>query len=684
VRRGRHSRDGGPAAAGASALPFGPLAWTSACLGLVWLPLARDLPPWVSAAVGAAIGARLVLATRGGDAPPAAIRWPLALLAIALLFVEFRTFNGLAAGTALLGLTAGLKILEARSARDLYVVVLIVYFLGVAALLAGGGFWMLGYLLAVCWLTAAALLRIDGSVRGLGARTALAYSARVLLHALPLALAMWLFFPRLAAPLWRIGGEGRGAVSGLGDTLSPGDLDDLALSDDIAFRAHFIGPTPSRGALYWRGPVLDEFDGRAWRRHDRGFSRTVPGRSAYHYRLELEPYRHDWIYALDRPVSAALPGAVLSGDGVLVRPGRDSAPATLLASSTTAPAGASPLDRRVRRLDTRLPAGSNPRSRALARLLHREYPADVQFIAAILARFHRDPYYYTLTPPPLLGRNPVDEFLFDTKRGFCGHYASAFAVLARAAGIPARVVTGYFGGTFNPFDGDWVVRQSDAHAWDEVWIAGRGWLRVDPTAAIAPQRVDPSLRDGSRTPGPFAVAIGRDAPWLAAFALRLDALRTLWRERILAYGPRAQGALLTRLHVPGPDAAGLAAMLAAALGLSFVWLAWIARRQLRTRSRDELQRAFGKLTAKVARAGVVRFPYEGPEDYARRVAALCPDLGPTVEKLCREYASLRYGAPTADDRVRAFGAAVRAFRPRGSRASAGIRRRPSAPRSTRD
>ncbi|NNM62247.1 MAG: transglutaminase domain-containing protein, partial [Steroidobacteraceae bacterium] len=433
---------------------------------------------------------------------------------------------------------------------------------------------------------------------------------------------------------------------------------------------------------YWRGPVLDQFDGRTWRRHDPGTSSPTPAPPLYRYRLDLEPSRQDFIVALDRPLSAQLAGVRLSGDGVLIRPGRRRAPAEVVETSQAGPGSFAPLDARVWRRDTRLPEGSNPRTRALALALRLAHPRPLDLVAAVLDRFHRDPYYYTLTPPLLLSRNPVDEFLFDTKRGFCEHYASAFAVLMRDAGIPARVVTGYFGGTFNPFADDWLVRQSDAHAWDEVWIAGRGWLRIDPTAAIAPQRVDPALRDGDRTPGSFAFAGGRGASWLSQFALRIDAMRTLWRERILHYGPRAQAALLGRLRVSDADAAKLAAAMAAALALGFLWLAWLARRDLRARPRDDLRRAFAMLSARLARIGLARHAHEGPEDYARRVAVARPDLGGRIGRLCREYAALRYGAAAAPRRVRAFKAAVRAFRPRGSPSSSGTRRPSSAPPST--
>lgn len=653
-----------------------PLAWTTLCLALALIPLAASLPAWISVTIAAAAAIRLALAVRGGDAPPAALRLAVAALAIGALFLELRTFNGLAAGTALLGLTAGLKLLETRTRRDLYVVLLIVYFLSFAALLAHESFWLLLYLAGVCWLSTAALLRLGATADGPGMRASLGYGARILLQALPLAAVLWLFFPRLAVPLWQVGGAGAG-VSGLGDTMSPGDIDDLALSDAIAFRVRFFGRTPPHADLYWRGPVLDDFDGRTWARRDEtrlAAPAGAPGGTVYRYRVSLEPYRQAWVYALDRPFESDLAGAFLSGDDVLTRPQPTAAPFDVTVASQASPGLRGRLDAAARASDTALPAGSNPRTLQFARALRREHPADRDLLRAVLARFHDDAFYYTLTPPPL-GANPVDEFLFDTKRGFCGHYASAFAVLMRDAGIPARVVTGYFGGTYNPYAGYWIVRQSDAHAWVEVWIEGRGWLRIDPTAAVAPQRVDPGLRDAVSAHGLLTAALRRDLPWLEDVALRFDALRVLWRERVLRYDQSAQDALLARLRVPAPDAQKLVWALAAAMAIVFAWLTWHLRRDLRPQAADEIRRAFDRFAARLAAIGVARAPHEGAEDYARRVAALRPDLAAGAADVCRRYSGLRYGKDAADGArgtergLREFKAAVRAFKPPRSRAS---------------
>ena len=649
-----------------------PLAWTVAGLALALIPLGAALPVWIWATIGAAAALRIALAARGRGPPPAALRLPAAALAIGWFFLRFRTFNGLDAGSALLALTAGLKVLETRSRRDLFVVILITYFLGLAALLASTSPWSIAYLLGVAWLATVAALRVEATRGGQASAASARYALGVVAQALPIALALWLFFPRLATPLWRIGAPAGHATSGLGDTMNPGDIDDLALSDAIAFRVRFLGRTPPHADLYWRGPVLDAFDGRTWSRRDPEFATAPapgPAGTAYRYRLNLEPYSRHWVVALDRPRAADLPGARLSGDGVLMRPHPTATPFDLSAISDVGPPPPAPLTDTARRLDTLVPADGNPRTRALARRLRREYPRDGDLVAAVLARFHRDAFYYTLTPPPLPGADPIDAFLFATKRGFCEHYASAFAVLMRDAGIPARIVTGYFGGKFNPYGGYFIVRQSDAHAWDEIWIRGRGWLRVDPTAAIAPQRVDPGLRGDAAAAGSFAAGLGLESPWAGGIALRLDAMRLWWREAVLRYDRQAQRSLLSALHIPHPDTRKLAALLAAALGLAFAWLTWRTRRELAARPRAEPARSFARLGAKLAARGLARRAHEGPEDYGRRVAASRPDIGASVQALCREYAALRYGREASPRRLREFRLAVRAFKPPRSPAS---------------
>jgi transglutaminase-like putative cysteine protease len=647
------------------------LLWTSGCLALALAAQIGSIPFWVLITCVAAGGIRLFAAARGRDAPPRSLRTIVAVLAVALLFVQFRTFNGIAAGTALLALVAGMKLLETRTRRDLRVVILLVYFLSVAALLATQSFWLLAYLVGVCWLTNATLLRLSAAPPGPTWRAGLRHAARIVLQAIPLAVALWVLFPRFAEPLWHVDETSQSASSGISDTMNPGDISDLALSDEIAFRVHFLGPPAPRADRYWRGPVLEQFDGRTWRRGVPEFG-AVPTLVAegpvYRYRISLEPYPHPWIFALDWPTQWDDSSARLTDDYMLLQPGPIRQEVDVVASSSTRMRSPQPLSASMRALDTSLPAGSNPRTREFAQHLRLAHPDAGDFVGSVLAMLHNQDFYYTLSPPAL-GPDSVDDFLFDTRRGFCGHYASAFAVLMRAAGIPTRVVTGYVGGFYNRFADYWIVRQSDAHAWDEVWIEGRGWQRVDPTAAIDPRRVERGLQNQQYGITGAEVDLPDKLPWFADLRLRVDALREAWREGVLRYNQDAQQALLARLHVPNPDAEKLVIVLAAALGLALAWLTWQVRRELKLRPRDALARAYDRFCGRLGALGLPRNAYEGAEAYALRVGASRPDLAARVATLCRRYNELRYGPSSAPADVLGFVAAVRAFRPRGSRAS---------------
>jgi transglutaminase-like putative cysteine protease len=632
------------------------LAWAVGCLMLAVLANLEAVPVWVLVATLLAGGLRLGLASLGRGAPPKALTLLAAAVAIGLLLLRFHTLNGITAGTSLLCLMAGLKLLETTLTRDLRVIVIIVYFLALAALLHSESFWLLTYLIGVCWLATATLMQLTVAEPGPGWRGALRGAGRLLLQALPLALFLWLLFPRLTEPLWAVGEDSGAATTGLSDTMDPGDISELVLSEDIAFRVRFAGPVPQPRELYWRGPVLEDFTGRVWRRSDRlrtGGDPDAPAAvtpPAYTYTIGLEPYHQHWIYALDRPVRWDLPHARLSDTGVLERSDPVSQPLDVTMTSVASAQIAAPLSAWQRRRALELPPRSNPRTTALARQLRSEHPEPQQFVAAVLDMLHTGAYFYTLTPPRL-GNDPVDDFLFDSKRGFCGHYASAFAVLMRAAGIPARIVTGYLGGRENPYGKYWIVRQSNAHAWVEVWIEGNGWLRIDPTAAIASERVETQQRADS-TGAILGVTLRGRSSWLADIALRIDALRQIWRERILEFDQSAQQSLLQRLDIPVPDAGKLALLVGIAISGVFGWLGWQVRRDLGPLSRDPLARAYAGLCRRLARAA-----------YAERIAAARPDLAAAIRALLRRYSDLRY-ASAAPDRAqaRALARDLRAFR----------------------
>jgi protein-glutamine gamma-glutamyltransferase len=658
-------------------MPFAHLLAITVCLALALAVHLASLPVWVLVTIVVCAGIRLVLGFRNGGLPPRWLLMTVAGLAIALLWVRFRTFTGLAAGTALLALMAGLKLLETQVKRDFYIITLIIYFLCLAALLNSESFWLLGYLIATCWITTATLMRVTTTQPAPAWLASLRYSGRLLLQALPLMLVLWLLFPRFSSPLWQFGSGSRSAESGLSDSLNPGDITDLAMTDEVAFRVRFATAAPPPLEQYWRGPVLHDFDGKVWR-HSLGVAglKRAPALQtegpAYKYTINLEPHQHTWVFTLDWPAEWDLPRAALTGDYTLVEAYPVSRAIDVVATSYTHVRSLLPLGRDARFRDTQLPADRNPRARELSAQLRAAHPDDMDLARAVLEMFSKQAFYYTLTPPPL-GADSVDEFLFQTRRGFCGHYASAFAALMRGAGIPARVVTGYQGGTFNRFANYWIVQQNRAHAWVEVWIDQHGWVRIDPTSAIDPSRVEASINDAVGADEPLADRWQRRSGWFSDAWLRFDQLRDLWREQIITFNQDSQERLLGKLHIPEPDGQKLVILLALALTLVFLWLTWQLRRELDPGSKDRLARTYARLCAKLAAAGLSRLPHEGAENYAARIAQLRPDLGAQVSALCRHYSLLRYARSSSRLTLGQFQAAVRAFRirPPDSRASSG-------------
>jgi len=480
-------------------------------------------------------------------------------------------------------------------------------------------------------------------------------------------VVLWLFFPRFDAPLWQLPSERGSAQSGISDSMSPGDIADLALSDEIAFRVRFEGGAPPAHERYWRGPVLHDTDGRTWRNTGStpdSAGILKPEGPVYAYTLSLEPHAFNWLFALDWPDHWSMPDARLNSDDTLVASAPVSRPLDLFARSHTHVSTDEVLSATARRRDTRLPSDRNPRAAAFSAELRRSHPDDLGYVQAVLDLFHHEAFFYTLSPPPL-GDNSVDEFLFDTKRGFCGHYASAFATLMRGAGIPARIVTGYQGGTYNPYAGYWIVRQSNAHAWDEIWIGGRGWLRVDPTAAIAPDRVEPGL-EGTPALERGALGFRAHVPWITDLRLRLDALGQVWRQRVLRFNQLAQFSLIERLGIEEPDAQKIVLVMAAGLVLSFAWLTWQLRREQRAEPKDPAVVAYARLCRKLAAIGMPRQPHEGPEGYAARVGRARADLAAEAAALCASYSQLRYAeaTPRHAANLREFIIRARGFHPR--------------------
>ena len=607
------------------------------------LPFLFTLPPWVAGGALVFVAWRALALFGHARLPGTTVRIVLLLIGLAGIVVTFRSFGGATAGGAFLVVTTALKALESRSRRDFRIVALAAWFLLAAAFLLDQSLPLALYAIPAVWLATLALLAGDPAARGtLGRR-----GARLLAAALPLALVLFLLFPRLPGPLFRFGAPELASVSGLSDSMAPGSIGALTTSDAVAFRVHFEGAVPPPGKRYFRGPVFTLYDGRRWLPGRRPHGRPhVDGHGQpVHYRVLERANGTHFLFAPALPVQIST-RARYTPRYELLAPHR--------IWNETSYTGISYLDYTAqprlpageRAADLALPRGIDPRARALAARWQREHGTAGAIIRAALDWFREQPFYYTLAPGRLSGPDRVDQFLFTTRRGFCEHYASAFAVLMRAAGIPARVVTGYAGGDVNPYDGWLVLRQSNAHAWDEVWIADRGWVRVDPTSVIPPGRIEPSA---TRSVATSPAANPRLAPhgWLWQIRLAWDAVNTAWTEYVVGFGPGLQHQLLNRLGL-GQAGPFVSALLMVALAIGVGVLAFsLGLARLGRRHEEPARRLYRRWCRRLARRGLVRRPGEGPRDFAARVARESPRDAESAAEITALYVAARYAGDTA-------------------------------------
>jgi transglutaminase-like putative cysteine protease len=616
------------------------------------LPLAAGAAAWRSWA-----------AQRPDRLPTRKLRIAVAGLLTLAVLASFRTLNGLDAGTSLLVAMMALKLMETQRARDWLIVIGGGLFLLLAACLASQALWLLPCYAAELWLLCIALYAVGASSRPVPAPLLLRAAARNLAIALPLAALLFLFFPRLSGSLWSVPREDE-ATTGLADRMSPGSIAELVDSDDPALRVRFSGPLPPRDQRYWRGPILHQFDGATWSRTHRLVGEPPALRFAprtYDYDVTLEPNTPGVLIALDLPREA--PEGPLNAlrtvdDELLAGEPLSGAVTYHLVSSPVARSSESlPLE--LRQLDLQLPNGRNPRTLELARALRKRAPDEESYVRSALDYLRDNGFEYTRTPARL-GRNSVDELLFNTREGFCGHYASAFAVLMRAGGLPAHVVTGYLGGSWNRYGQYLLVKQSNAHAWVEVWIDGAGWQRVDPTAVIDTSQYQNEFDDAS-----IGVASAGGQSRLARFFLASgqmwQAVNAWWQDQFVHFNVDRQFKLLSLLGFKERGYQTLVALVALAFAVWLSFLAWRGRGLADGKAQDALGRIWRRLERSLRRRFGERAPHEGPVAYGERLAALRPELGATLRLLTREYARLRYGRECSGAALRHFDRAVRLF-----------------------
>lgn len=628
-------------------LPRAVLLHLLAVLGIVLAPHLLRLLSWETAAVLALMLWRLLATLRHWRPLPTWIRAVLTIGAFIGVYAQFGNFTGQHAGVALLAVMAALKLTELNSRRDVMVMVLLLYFLLVTHFLFSQEIWTVAYLLVCATLITGLLIEANHPQTALPLRVPLRMGARLVVFSLPLMAVLFVLFPRIPGPLWGLPSDSGAGRSGLTDEMTPDDIQALAQSNEVAFRVRFLGAEPKEHELYWRGPVLSDFDGRRWSASH--IAEPVPpvqfGDGLYDYEMVLEPERSRWLLALDLPSRVGLPSdATLTGNYQLVANSEVRERRLYRLSShpnyTLQPA----LTPRERAENLSLPRNRNPRTQELARQWRAQGMDDSQVIGAALSLFRGKDFYYTLHPPKLDGRDEIDDFLFTSHRGFCEHYSSSFTVLMRAAGIPARVVAGYQGGHKNDLGDYYVIRQSEAHAWSEVWLAGRGWVRIDPTAAVAPQRIELGLGEALEGTGdlPASLDPARGSYRLRAMLeMRWDWVNEKWNRWVLGYGADLQAQVLGQLGLG--DWSNMILALTAAISIIVGVLGGLLMREFTPRRQsDPVLALWLKAQRRLARAGLPQKPGEGPQDFARRVAGARPELAGAMQRVCALYLRLRY------------------------------------------
>ena len=632
----------------------------TACILLVSIPHAEHLPLWVSAICAMLLAWRTYLTWSGNPLPA---RWLLLSVTVACVLAIVATFHtlfGREAGVTLLILLCTLKLMEVRAVRDATVLIYLSCFIIITNFFYSQTIPTALFMLLTLLVIMATWVHMQSGE--LAFKPRLRIAVVLLLQAIPLSLVIFVLFPRVQGPLWGMPQDAY-ASSGLSDTMAPGSINKLSLSDAVAFRVTFKDTTPRRDQMYWRGPVLWDFDGTTWTRGRNATLQrpnlTDPG-SPVDYTVTLEPHNKRWLFVLDLPekLSIAVEPApdfqILSRLPVTARTRYDATSFLVYRANLEEPP--QQLQRALA-----LPRGYDPRARRLAAEWRRQNGSPEAVIRTALAYFSQNGFEYTLEPP-LLGINGVDDFLFTSRKGFCEHYAGSFVVLMRAAGIPARVVTGYQGGEYNELGGYYIIRQSDAHAWAEAWLKDRGWVRIDPTAAIAPARIQNGL--SFAVPDNAALPfMARNPPrWLRDLRLNWDAMANQWNQWVLGYNTERQFAFLTRLGMEDITWQKLAMNMLAGVALLVGIFTLIMLRRLTARPKDAVQAAWLKVCRKLGKAGLPRAPHEGAMDYAERIAAVRPDIAEGICDIAARYASLRYGGEPEKDGLAAFKDAVGTFK----------------------
>ena len=613
------------------------LYWLLAALSVTVASHTLNVPIWLLTISAAIILYRFFIQKNGWPMPT---RWQILPVTICLCFGiswNFAGFFGRDASLSLLVVMASLKLLETKMMRDYMLVVVLGYFLVGNLFMFNQSIFTFLISVPPLILLTTALISVS-SHQILDWRFLITFAGKMLLQAVPVMLILFVLFPRIPGPLWSIPQDANSGMTGLGDSLSFGNISHLTQNSAIAFRVQFKGQTPAKNLLYWRGPVLWHQDGNHWLMSSEKIGladETLQTQGApIDYTITLEPHNRLWLLMLDMP--NATTGTKLTHDHSAVTNEPVRSRIRYNATAFTQYTLAETLGERERIFGLQITEGENERTKALANAWEGLSPEEK--INKALAKFRNEKFVYTLSPPKL-NIDAIDAFLFDTKRGFCEHYATSFVYLMRAAGVPARIVTGYQGGEQN---GNYlIVRQSDAHAWAEVWLQNRGWVRVDPTAAVAPERIELGINDAISEIDQLPFMARKDYPWLHQATLNWDSVNNGWNQWVLGYDDKTQLNFLQALTGKKFSLSELAiwmTIVAAAVSCAmFFWLFKQTKVKL-----NAAQKLYSQHLKQLKQIGLTPKIGEPALDFAARAAAQLPEKHAQLLQIAECYNECQY------------------------------------------
>lgn len=569
----------------------------------------------------------------------------LTVAALILLYTQHQGFLGRDAGTSLFVTALGLKLLEIKKERDIYLINYLAFIVATSQFLYQQSILMAGYILFVCCVLLATLVSINSQKPE--TLPALKKAAIIIFQALPLAIVIFVLFPRVEAPRWMVFDQQHAAKSSLTDNLEPGSISSLGLSDELVFRVKFTGEIPPPNQRYWRGPVFSNTDGKSWTETRNLFFKKYLDKTSYtgtpyEYTLMMEPQNKHWVFALDMPSSYPRP---LLRNALYQLINKDKPDERAEYKITSYPQYNTGYITKTERKDNlQLPYEPSEKIIQLVNQLRGFDQSAEFFIQSLLSHFKNEAFHYTLTPP-LMDKKPIETFLFETRYGFCSHYATAFVYLMRVAGIPARVVGGYQGGELNKTGNFLEIRQANAHAWAEVWLKGKGWTRFDPTAAIAPERIEQDVNiDLQIATGLVNFTVinantSKAISWMKSARQLWGSIDYSWQRWVINYTSENQSKFLSSFGIN--DIKNMIYWLLAIVTFITLFLAW-AILKIKPSKIDRELKLYRIFCKELARAGFNKRTGETEQNFSIRIKKQRPDLADKIEKITAIFIRLRY------------------------------------------